>query len=169
MPVLPGKSAVLVDVSSSMGAKLSGKSDMTRMDAAAALGAILHGDIRLFTFSDSLIEVPPRRGMAGVDAIKRSQSHGGTELFEAVAKVNAKVNYDRIIVITDEQAAGGVQFGYHFGSRVRALQDPVGKARGYMINVASAQRGVGYGRWHHIDGFSENVVRWIHEVEQERS
>ena len=39
--------------------------------------------------------------------------------------------------------------------------------RGYMINVASAKNGVGYGAWTHIDGFSENVIRFIQEIEGE--
>jgi 60 kDa SS-A/Ro ribonucleoprotein len=37
-----------------------------------------------------------------------------------------------------------------------------------MINVASNRNGVGYGRWTHIDGFSEGVLRFIHEVEHAR-
>src|SRR5262249_51798879 len=78
-------------------------SDMTRMDAAAALGAIAPGDIRLFTFSDRLVEVPPRRGMAGVDAIVRSQLHGGTHLGAALHKIYA-MPHDRLIVVTDEQS-----------------------------------------------------------------
>jgi len=38
---------------------------------------------------------------------------------------------------------------------------PPPKGKGYMINVASAERGVGYGDWVRINGFSENVLRWI--------
>src|SRR5690606_18384746 len=53
---LPGKTAALVDVSGSMNAPLSGKSDMTRMDAAAALASLIHGDLRVFTFSNALVE-----------------------------------------------------------------------------------------------------------------
>jgi hypothetical protein len=34
-----------------------------------------------------------------------------------------------------------------------------------MINVASARNGVGYGKWTHLDGFSEHVIRWIAEYE----
>lgn len=152
MPLLEGKTVILVDVSGSMDTKLSAKSDMTRMDAAAALGSIVHGDIRLFTFSSALTEVPPRRGMAGVDAIVRSQPHGSTYLGQAVQAVNS-LPHDRLIVITDEQSHDHVP-------------DPVAK-RAYMINVASNQNGVGYGRWTHIDGFSEGVIRFIHEVERE--
>jgi len=169
-PRLSGKTAVLVDVSGSMREKLSAKSDMTRMDAAAALASVINGDLRVFTFADNLIEVPPRRGMAGVDAISRSQP-GGTRLFDAVHDVNEKVAYDRIIVITDEQATGaGVQFGNSYGARIHGVRNslPDPKGIGYMINVASAKNGVGYGAWKHIDGFSEAVIRYISEVENDR-
>jgi 60 kDa SS-A/Ro ribonucleoprotein len=36
-----------------------------------------------------------------------------------------------------------------------------------MINVASNRNGVGYGRWTHIDGFSEGVLRFIRETEND--
>lgn len=152
MPVLPGKTAVLVDVSGSMDTRLSSKSDLTRMDAACALASVIHGDLRVFSFSNDLVEVPPRRGMAGVDAVRRSQPHGGTRLGAALEQVNRRFAYDRVIVVTDEQShdrVGGPRPG----------------ARGYMINVAAYKNGVGYGDWTRIDGFSENVLRFIHESE----
>jgi hypothetical protein len=150
LPVLGGTTAVLVDVSGSMNDKLSSRSDLTRMDAAAALASIIPGNVRVFTFSHHVIEVPSRRGMAGVDAVIGSQQHGGTYLGAALAAVNEQIPYDRLIVITDEQS-----------------HDAVGgpKGRGYMINVASQKNGVGYGQWTRIDGFSENVLRFIHEHE----
>lgn len=151
---LPGKTVVLVDVSGSMDEKLSAKSDLTRMDAAATLASIIPGDLRVFTFSNSLVEVPPRRGMAGVDAVVKSQPHSGTLLGQAVAAVREKVPHDRLIVITDEQSHDDVV-------------QPVAGIRAYMINVASAKNGVGYGRWTHIDGFSEAVLRFIHEIERD--
>jgi 60 kDa SS-A/Ro ribonucleoprotein len=153
LPIYLGKTAILIDVSGSMDCKLSEKSDMKRIDAAAALGAIIPGDIRLFTFSNGITEVPPRRGMAGVDAIVKSQPHGGTNLGAAVAWINTNVKADRLIVITDEQSHDAV---------------PNAFAKGYMINVASAKNGVGYGAWTHIDGFSEGVLRFVHEVEIDR-
>lgn len=153
MKALPGKTAVLVDVSGSMDERLSAKSDLKRIDAAAALASIIPGDVRVFSFSNAVVEVPPRRGMAGVDAVIKSQPHGGTELAGAVAAINAQVPYDRLIVITDEQSTSW-----------RPVPPP--KARGYMINVASAKNGVGYGPWVHIDGFSEAVLRFIAEHER---
>lgn len=169
LPVLEGKTAVLVDVSGSMDAKLSARSDLTRMDAACALAAIIPGDVRMFSFSNQVVEVPPRRGMAGIDALIRSQSHGGTALAGAVKTINDQVPHDRLIVITDEQAGhalGGVSgwsLGYSGFDNSR-VPDP--KARGYMINVASAKNGVGYGKWVHIDGFSEAVLAYIGEYER---
>ena len=155
MPALEGRTVVLVDVSGSMGVLLSSKSDMRRIDAAAALASIVNGDLRVFSFSDDVVEVPPRRGMAGVDAIIRSQEHSGTDLAGSVKYINAKVPHDRLIVITDEQSTS-----------FRRVPDPVAK-HAYMINVASNENGVGYGKWTHIDGFSEGVLRWIHEVERD--
>lgn len=165
--ILDGKTVVLVDVSQSMTAQLSTKSDMTRMDAAAALASLINGDRRVFTFSEKLVEVPPRFGMAGVDAIRRSQPHMSTRLFDAVDEINRKVQYDRIIVITDEQATGaGVRFGHYIVGTVKAMPAPLSD-RAYVINVASAKNGVGYGRWTHLDGFSEGVLRFIREIEAE--
>lgn len=152
---LPGRTIVLVDVSGSMDAALSGKSDLTRMDAAATLASIIPGQLRIFSFSHQTVEVPPRRGMAGVDAIKRSQGHGATYLGAAVQQVNA-MPHDRLIVVTDEQAHDNVPA-------------PVA-ANAYLINVASAKNGVGYGgKWLHLDGFSENVLRFIGAYEAERT
>jgi hypothetical protein len=150
-PVLEGRTIVLVDVSGSMDWRLSAKSDLTRLDAAATLASIIPGDVRVFTFSNAVVEVPPRRGMAGVAAVIGSQPHGGTLLGAAVARVNA-LRHDRLIVVTDEQSHDKVP-------------DPVA-AKAYMINVASARNGVGYGRWTHIDGFSEAVLTFIREHER---
>lgn len=153
-PKLHGRTVVLVDVSGSMDERLSAKSDMKRIDAAAALASVINADdLRVITFSHQLVEVPARRGMAGVDAVIRSQPHGGTYLGSAIHAVNTQVPHDRLIVITDEQSADRVP-------------DPVAK-HAYMINVASFRNGVGYGKWTHVDGFSEAVIRFIHEIEAE--
>lgn len=162
MAPLSGLTVVLVDVSGSMDAKLSqprgrrpgsDQEPLSRADAAAALACIVPGDdVRVFTFSNDIKEVQRYVGLAGIDQILRSQLHAGTELGRAVKHVN-KIKYDRLIVITDEQS-----------------HDQVGGPRdgvpAYMINVASAQNGVGYrDGWTHIDGFSDNVIRYIQEVE----
>jgi len=153
MPTLPGKTVLLVDVSGSMDWPLSDRSDLIRMDAGCGLAMIARErceGVRIFSFSDVLIEIPPRHGFALRDAIVSSQDHQGTYLGKAVTKINA-LPYDRLIVFTDEQAHDNIP-------------NPAGT--GYIINVASYKRGVGYGAWSHVDGFSENVFRWITEFEK---
>lgn len=149
---LPGRTGVLVDVSGSMSSRLSYKSDLTRLGAAAALAVLVRGiaaEARVFCFNESTREVPPRFGMALVDAIGRPS--GGTYLGKAVDHVRtAWPQMDRLIVITDEQSA-----------------DCVGApgCKGYLINVATFENGVGYGDWTHVNGFSEAVVSYIAAVE----
>jgi 60 kDa SS-A/Ro ribonucleoprotein len=151
---LAGKTVVLVDVSGSMTAPLSRRSEMLRTDAAYGLAVLLReiGEkASVFSFSDSLREVPARRGFALRDAIDASQRHNSTQLGKAVDELNRKHSYDRLIVISDEQAHDRV---------------PAPKAKGYVINVASYKNGVGYGKWTHIDGWSESVVDYIRTLEQ---
>jgi 60 kDa SS-A/Ro ribonucleoprotein len=152
-PKLSGRTLVLVDVSGSMAARLSQRSDLTRMDAAAALGSVIHGDVRVFSFSNDVKEVPTRKGLAGIDAIVRSQPPGGTYLGKAIAHANG-LRHNRLVVITDEQSHDRVP-------------DPVVRDA-YMINVASYRSGIGYGRWIHLDGFSEQVLRYVVEYERSR-
>ena len=46
---------------------------------------------------------------------------------------------------------------------------PRRKGNGYVINVASAKNGVGYGPWTHIDGWSEAVVDYVRHLESRRA
>src|SRR5262250_2327195 len=108
---LPGKTIVLVDVSGSMTAALARRSEMQRTDAAYGLAVLLREIAEkgaVFSFSNDLVEVPARRGFALRDAIDASQQHGATYLGKAVEKLNEKEKYDRLIVITDEQAHDSV-------------------------------------------------------------
>ena len=148
---LPGKTVLLVDVSGSMDAQLSRRSEMRRNDAAYGLAVLLREiaeQVSVYSFSDDLVRVPARQGFALRDAINASQPHNGTYLGKALGSI--KERYDRLIVITDEQSHDPV---------------PSPKALGYMINVASYQNGVGYGRWTHIDGWSDSVIEYVRAAE----
>lgn len=152
---LTGHTVLLVDVSGSMIAPLSRRSEMQRVDAAYGLAVLLREiaeKVTVYTFSFGAVRVPPRRGFALRDAMEASQPHGGTNLGASLDAVKEK--YDRIIVITDEQSHDRVS-------------PP--KGRGYVINVASAKNGVGYDAWTHIDGWSESIIEYIRELERPRS
>lgn len=98
----------------------------------------------IYTFSDNVKKIAPRRGFALRDAITSSQPHNGTWLGKAVAQVDRKDA--RLIVFTDEQSHDPA---------------PAPKGVGYMVNVASYQHGVGHGDWRRVDGFSEKILDWI--------
>ena len=152
---LAGHTVLLVDVSGSMEATLSHRSEMRRTDAAYGLAILIREiaeDVTIYTFSNEARLVPSRRGMALRDALEQSQAHQATYLGAALEKVEkeCRKGYDRIVVITDEQSHDRV---------------PAPRGKGYAINVASNRNGVGYGEWTHIDGWSEAVVEYIAELE----
>lgn len=152
LPKLDGTTIVLIDVSPSMHAQVSAKSDITREDAAigvAILAREICEHVRVFSFSTDVGEVPTFRGLALVQPIKRAVESNGTLLGKAITAMNA-LPHDRLIVITDEES-----------------QDPVPapKAKGYMINVATYGKSVTFGPWNHVDGWSERVLDFVRELE----
>ena len=146
-PKLPGSTRLLIDVSGSMDAALSGQSEMTRLEAACGLAVLAREvceTVEIFTFSDTVVKLPPRRGFALRDAIVASQPHSGTWLGKAVSEIDRKRM--RLIVFTDEQSHDAV---------------PAPKGRGTIVNVASYEHGVAHADWQRVNGFSEAVVAWI--------
>lgn len=150
---LPGKTVLLVDVSGSMfGTKISEKSDLDRFDAAAALAMLCREvceSVEVYSFSNSLVQVAPRKGFALRDAISCSQSHSGTALGRSLGQLTS--SYDRVIVFTDEQ------------SHDRPASP---KGLGYIINVAGYQNGINQDSWTTITGFSEAIIDYIRESEK---
>jgi 60 kDa SS-A/Ro ribonucleoprotein len=172
-PKLTGKSLVIIDVSGSMYAgAVSKRSDMDRALAACALGAIareLCEEAYVYATAGSDASrvhrtemVPARRGMALVDAIYamcKPLGGGGIFLNQVMRFLEPKhPKVDRVIVITDEQDCG-------VGNEDSPLKAPAFGKHNYLINVASARNGVGYGPWLHLDGFSEAVLAYIAEYE----
>lgn len=147
-----GHTVLLIDGSASMDQPVSAKSDITRRDAACALAILLRelcDDVRIIGFSSDPWDIAPRHGFALRDAIRAKVIPETTMLGKAVRYAQQKPA-DRIIVITDEQAQDKVP-------------DPTGT--GYVINVATNKNGVGYGKWLHIDGWSEAVLDYIRAAE----
>ncbi len=161
LPSLPGKTALLVDVSGSMDQKIGRKSDTTRIDVAAGLGILLREKaerVAFATFSNQVAVIPPRRGFALRDAIKQSQPHQGTYLRRALellrddAQATGWAGLDRVVVLTDEQSHDGIL--------------PAFTKLAYVVNIAPNKHGVSYrDGWTHIDGWSERVIDYIREIE----
>jgi len=171
---LPGKTIIVVDVSGSMQAPLSRKSELNRLDSACALAAVMRHSCDTariyatagsdFTRVHQTEEVTPRQGMALIDAIKQKAGElggGGIFLTPCLRYIHAKEkSVDRIIVITDEQDCAIAD------KDSPKLAEPFGVFN-YMLNVSAEKNGIGYGpKWTHLDGFSEASLRFIRAYEQ---
>lgn len=169
LPKLAGTTALIVDVSGSMDGALSSKSELTRLDTAAALAILVreqaeHAIVIATAGNDATrihqtAELPARRGMALRDAVmqaRASMGGGGIFLVQCLEAARAIVGRDveRVIVLTDEQDCD---------HKLRPDQAKPFGGFNYVVNIATNQNGVGYGRqWTaHIDGWSERVLDFI--------
>lgn len=159
LPKFSGRTVILVDISGSMFAQLSSKSDMQGIDAACSLAihakALCESSI-IATFSSRLVIIQkPATGFALVQQLVDSQMNGSTELGSSYRElIKQKTEFDRLIIITDEQSSDHVQFN--------------SKVPTYVINIAPYQQGVGYGQKNvvHINGWSEKTLSYIAELER---
>lgn len=149
---MAGSTALVVDVSGSMDTPLSGKGEMLRLHAAGCLAVILRevcDSLRVFTFSNSVVEVANHRGLALCEAITASQIHSGTYLQKALQAIKLVTpDVRRVVVITDEQSHDGIL--------------PAWAPHSYVINVAPYKPGLDVSQgWHRINGWSDRVVDWM--------
>jgi 60 kDa SS-A/Ro ribonucleoprotein len=172
-----GKTIIVVDVSGSMygGRNISKKSDMTRVEAAGALAAIVREsceDARIYATAGSDVsrthataECPNRRGMALVETFTKGHyastlGGGGIFLKQCLDFIKETEGFaDRLIILTDEQDCD------HKANPQTA--DAFGRSN-YLINVSCEKNGIGYGKFTHIDGWSEAVLEYIRSAESEQ-
>ncbi|MFE4372089.1 TROVE domain-containing protein [Streptomyces sp. NPDC056835] len=106
VPSLPGRSLILVDRSGSMWSPLSDRSELNRADAAAIFGtavAMRAADADLVEFGTRSAPVKYRRGESVLKVLERFGDLGGTNTAEAVRTHYRR--HDRVLIVTDEQAA----------------------------------------------------------------
>jgi hypothetical protein len=149
------------------GAKISEKSEIDRAKAACALAVLVRelceipviyataGNDHTRIHKTQL--VPSRRGFALSDAIygmKDPLGGGGIFLEQVMNYVkDHEKTADRIIVITDEQDCSGRE---NAPSRADAFG-----THNYIINVNTYEHGIAYGKFTHINGWSEAVLDFI--------
>jgi hypothetical protein len=171
VPKLAGKTVVIVDVSGSMSAALAQKSEISRMDAAAALAILIReiseqavvyvtaGSDRVRIHNTRLI--PARRGFALSDLIKKTipeMGGGGIFLKQTMDYVFEKEKAaDRVIVLCDSQDCDWVNkpdsanaFGKH----------------NYLMDISCNKNGIGYSKFSVLNGFSESLVNFVAEYEK---
>ena len=167
---LPGWTIMVIDVSGSMGQKVSNKSDFSRMDAGAAmavLAAEMCENVIIYatagndrTHVHSTKKITPHRGFALAKEITKDTLGGGgifTRQCIDYIRSQEKENPDRIIVFSDSQDCDSIN-----------LRTPklFGK-NNYIVDVSPHKNGVNYkGVWTaEISGWSESFLRYIAEFE----
>jgi len=170
-PKLPGHTVFVVDVSGSMNAHISSKSEFTRLDAAKAMAVLAsesceHVTIYATAGNDwermhSTEKVKPRRGFALCEEIEQAgQRLGGGGIFtrQCLEYIRQETETpDRIIVFSDSQDCD------HPSSRVPR---PFG-AKNYIVDISAHSRGINYqGIWTaEISGWSEHFLSFIMALE----
>ncbi len=173
---LPGTTLLVVDISGSMIGHLAGMSKTDRVVAANGVAILIRelseepviyataGNDRERKHATDI--VPARHGFALCDAIwSLNRTLGGGGIFtkqcmDYIQEQEKHTDFDRVIVFTDEQDCDL----HNNASKAPKL----GKYGNYMINVGTYKNGISYGGgWTHIDGWSEAVIDYIREYEEE--
>jgi len=140
IPVLKGRSLVLIDSSGSMSSLMSGKSTITFAQAGAVLGAALAktGDVEIRNYASTLDEpIPHTKATPVLEIVKRATArngrvgHGTDTAYAVSAGYNG---HDRIIIVSDVQTATDVRrpnettpvYTFNIGG-YRATHLPTGK------------------------------------------
>lgn len=130
IPALVGNTLILIDTSGSMGARMSGRSELARWDAATMFGLALarrceRADVVSFSSSTKVFPVKP--GESLLRSIERWRGTGyflgaGTNTVDAVVSHLVRRGtrsglrpHDRVVILTDEQFTTPV--GYSFRGR----------------------------------------------------
>jgi hypothetical protein len=112
VPALPGRTLVLVDTSASMNQAFSRHGTLRRQDAAVVFGLALaarSAAADVVSFSSTTLRFRPVRGESLLASVRRWQDGGyflgaGTHTAGALAEHFRR--HDRVVILTDEQAAG---------------------------------------------------------------
>ena len=174
LPKLKGKTLFIVDVSGSMGARMSEKSDFTRYDAACAMAMLAANqceDYEIvctagndYTHTGAHRHIPyPQKGFGIFEQIReanRNIGYGGIFTRQCLEWCSGKFKgqkFDRIIVFSDSQDCDFPE---------RRTPKPFGTYN-YICDVSAHTKGVNYkGTWDaEISGFSEHFITFIAATE----
>ena len=172
-PKLPGWSILVVDVSGSMNATLSAKTDFTRLDAGGTMAVMASEMCESVTIyatagrdmnrTHSTMKVRPMRGFGlakEVTGMRSQVGHGGifTRQCLEYIRTQERETPDRIIVFSDSQDCDNVD----------RTPKPFGRYN-YIVDVSSHAKGVNFrGAWTaEISGWSTAFMNYIaaHETQ----
>lgn len=162
---LPGKTAILIDTSGSMGSKLSCKSTVTCNEVAAVLGAMvtrISDDAAVIGF-DGSARIIPMMGMSVLSDVKMVPKHGGWTNMAAGfdCLMNTTFDADRVIVLSDYEVNG-----HNWSGGKKAIQSKMDQYRhkvGHPVwcHAIDIQ---GYGTQQFIGKYTNIIAGWSEQV-----
>ncbi|MFD9010130.1 TROVE domain-containing protein [Streptomyces sp. NPDC059552] len=162
VPALPGRTLVLVDRSGSMWCPLSDRSRLNRADAAAVFGAALAlraEEADLVEFGTTSRAVPFCRGESVLKVLDRFGNLGGTCTAKAVKQHYRE--HDRVLIITDEQAAAYGHGGDPTAEVPSAVPVYTWNLAGYRVGHAPS----GAANRHAFGGLTDGAFRMVSLIE----
>lgn len=177
LPRLRGETVLVVDVSGSMNHQVSGKSDFTRLDAAAAMAVMAREvceHVTLWATAGSDLtrvhqteELPAYRGFALAEGVRQAAHRlGGGGIFtrqclDAIHHRLGSRATDRTIVFSDSQDCDRPSSG---------LPRPF-SPRNYIVDVSAHERGINYdGIWTaEVSGWSERFLSYVQALEGQQA
>lgn len=165
VPVLRGRTLVLVDRSGSMFGGISERRQLNRADSAAVFGtalALRAEQADLVEFGTSSRPVRLGRGESVLRVLERFSDLGGTNTTEAVHRHYAA--HDRVLIVTDEQA--------HYNHRGDPTEQVPRHVPVYTWNLAGYRAGhgpSGSGNRHVFGGLTDQAFRMVTLLESGRA
>lgn len=164
LPSFTGRTLILTDTSGSMRGTMSGKSTMSRLDAAAlfAMALALKGeDVDLYGWADFSYKHEIAKGGSVLREMEKftatcGKAGHGTNLAQAMTNYSG---HDRVVVFSDMQVTSRYNRGSHLPDSV-----PV-----YCFNLAGyAKTQMGEARDYELGGLTDATFKLIPLIEQRR-
>ena len=172
VPVLKGRTLILIDTSGSMGCGFSRDGSLMRWDAAAMFGIALAQraeDALVVSFSTRSKVFPLFEGAPVLKSLERFRKeyflNGGTSTARALKEHFA--GHDRVIILTDEQADGGWSYGGRSVNDAIPQDVPL-----YNFNLAGYRAGstpAGFGTRHTFGGLTDSGFKMLALVDAGRN
>ena len=171
MPVLKGTTVIAIDVSGSMGYKVSSKSSVTCAQIAMLLGLIANRMCEnsiVYTFDTRIDKLAVSRHTGILyTAIKKAKASGGTNMeLPFIRMIQDRVKADRVIIVSDNECNSS------YRGTVQSFADAYRRQSGRNIWVHAVDL-MGYGtqqfagpRTNIIAGWSEKVFDFIQLAEE---
>jgi len=174
VPVLKGRTLILVDRSGSMFDTVSQRTGLNRADSAAVFGSALaqrSESADLVQYGTSWSAVKVQKGESLLKVIEKFGSLGGTNTAQT-AQATFK-NHDRVVVVTDEQA-NAYGYGYGYGASSRSTLNDVipSSVPLYTWNLAGYRVGntpAGELNRHTFGGLTDTAFKMIGLLERGQS